>query len=189
MHKKSHLYIILSLLICFGCNNNNIKENISIIEENIPKELIKDSSLAQEIYIFVDSLRANGISEDFVLVVKFDSTKFARTGDTVLGIWLDLYPCFSDTTNILGGYLPDLDIPIVIKDEKKIGQIYYNPIILDDNIKQSIYCNESIIETEFHSLYDSLNQKNTIVGLLFILHKEQNELIQEGATYYIENLE
>lgn len=153
MKIKSNLYI-LSLLIFISCNNNNVKESITI-EENIPQELIKDSSLTQEIYTFVDSLRANGVNENFVLMIKFDSTIYYKTGDSILQIWLDIYPCFSDTANIWGGYIPNLDIPIVIKDEKGIGHTYYNPIILDDTIRQSYYCDESVVENQFELFYDS----------------------------------
>ncbi|MCL2132544.1 MAG: hypothetical protein FWH36_08890 [Lentimicrobiaceae bacterium] len=164
------------VFVIASCDNKTIEcveENIS---EDVNKELIKDSALYEEINKFVTSLREKEFEDDFVLIVQFDSIIWHKDKNNYLEIRMEIAPCFSDTCGVLGGYIPDLDVFIAIKDKKNIGKSYYNALFLDKKTVQSFYCNENDIEKEYELFF----KNEATVGYSFIV--TENELYNDGIS-------
>ena len=173
---KNSFWIYCFVFVFFvSCNCPAIEPE----QEKREEVLLKDSSLNKEILDFIDTLKANGITDNFVLVIKFDSAEFRRESKH-LQISMDIYPSIEKTYPIIGGYFPNIDIPIIIIDELNIGKSYYNSIILDTEKIQSFFRESEVIDDEYISFFKSM-KIGTITGQSFLV-MERNELMHYGTS-------
>ena len=182
---KNSFWIYCFVFISFvGCSNPAIELEQIPEQEKREEILLKDSSLNKEILAFIDTLKANGITDNFVLVIEFDSIDYRREGKYFLQISMDIYPSIVKTHSVIGGYLPNIDIPIVIIDELNIGKSYYNGIILDTEKIKSFFRENEVIDDEYISFFKS-TKIGTITGQSFLV-MERDELMHHGTSWIFE---
>ena len=177
---RNSFWIYCFVLVFFvGCNCPAIESEQIPEQEKCEEVLIKDSSLSKEILDFIDTLKANGITDNFVLVIKFDSVEYRRESK-YFQISMDIYPSIEKTYPIIGGYFPNINIPIIIRDEENIGKFYYNSIVFDREEIQSFFRENEAVDDEYISFFESM-RKGTITGKFFLVMKH-NELVHHGTS-------